>query len=111
MSRATRGPGPSSPPIEWTAHALADLRAIEDYIAADSPVAAERWTARLIAAAETAARAPLAGRIVSERAEQDVREVFLRAYRIVYRTRDRGIVVLTIFEGHRRFPQDADAGE
>jgi len=32
---------------------------------------------------------------------ENVREVFLRTYRIVYRVVDDGIVVLTIFEGHR----------
>ena len=30
-----------------------------------------------------------------------MREVFLRSYRIVYRVVDEGIVVLTVFEGHR----------
>jgi mRNA-degrading endonuclease RelE of RelBE toxin-antitoxin system len=33
--------------------------------------------------------------------------VFLRTYRIVYRTRDDTIEVLTVFEGHRRL----DTGE
>jgi hypothetical protein len=32
---------------------------------------------------------------------EDIREVFLRSYRIVYRVRGRGIEVLTIFEGRR----------
>lgn len=32
---------------------------------------------------------------------REVREVFLRTYRIVYRIVDRGIIVLTVFEGHR----------
>lgn len=32
---------------------------------------------------------------------EDVREVLLRSYRIVYRVVVGGIVVLTVFEGHR----------
>ena len=63
--------------IEWTERALTDLRAIDDYIAVDNPVAAERWIGRLIAKAEGAARLPLAGRIVPEKAQADVREVFV----------------------------------
>ena len=51
---------------------------------------------------------PLAGRVVPERARQDVREVFVRTYRIVYRVRESGILVLTIFEGHSTFPRDVE---
>lgn len=93
--------------IEWTERALADLRAIDDYIAADNPASAERWIGRLIAKAEAAGRLPLAGRIVPEKARADVREVFLRTYRIVYRVRDGGILLLTVFEGHHLFPRGA----
>ncbi len=42
----------------------------------------------------------------------DVREVFLRTYRIVYRVLDEGIVVLTVVEGHRLLGEldpDSDA--
>jgi len=93
--------------IEWTERALSDLRAIDDYIAADDPVAAARWVARLIAKAEDAAELPLAGRVVPEKARADIREVFLRTYRIVYRVREGGILVLTVFEGHRLLPRGA----
>ena len=34
---------------------------------------------------------------------EDIREVFLHTYRIVYRVREQTIDVLTAFEGHRRF--------
>ena len=34
-----------------------------------------------------------------------MREVFVSTYRIVYRVREGGIVVLTVFEGHRSFPR------
>ena len=104
MTRAKRvaAKGTPSPSIEWTARALAELREIDDYIAGDDPAAAERWVAQLIATTEAAARAPLAGRIVPERASHGVREVFLRTYHIVYRIRESGILVLTVIEGHRR---------
>lgn len=82
------------------------MREIEVYIAADDSRAAERWIARIIAQAEVAARMPMAGRIVPERARQDVREVFVGTYRIVYRVRADGIVMLTVFEGHRLMPRD-----
>ena len=105
MTRSKRGKRTVSESLEWTERALIDLRAIEDYIAADNPVAAERWVSRLIAKAKAAARLPLVGRVVPEKAQIDVREVFLRQYRIVYRVRESGILILTVFEGHRLFPR------
>ena len=84
--------------------AAQDLLDIGGYIAADDPIAARRWVDRLRAKASTAATVPMAGRRVPELRREDVREVFLRTYRIVYRVLDDSIVVLTVFEGHRRLP-------
>lgn len=96
---------PSRPALVWTARAVADLEAIGAYIAADDPAAAGRWIDTLMAAAERASATPLAGRRVPEIAREDIREVFVRSYRIVYRVRAIRIEVLTVFEGHRRFPR------
>ena len=46
------------------------------------------------------------GRKVPEFDQDDVREVLLRNYRIVYRIHATEIRVLTVFEGHRLLPQD-----
>jgi toxin ParE1/3/4 len=44
--------------------------------------------------------------MVPELQRPDIREVFLRTYRIVYRIRANAIDVLTVFEGHRLFEAD-----
>ncbi len=93
--------------VAWSARAVRDLDAIFDYIALDDPVAALSWVKRLQARARLAGGAPLAGRIVPEVQHTDVREVFSRSYRIVYRVLDAEIHVLTVFEGHRLLPRDA----
>ena len=94
--------------ILWSDRAKDDLVAIGDYIAADNPRAAMQWVDKLMSDVERAATMPLAGRIVPEYADRsDIREVFRRKCRIVYRVRDEAIEVLTIFEGHRLFPEDA----
>jgi plasmid stabilization system protein ParE len=87
--------------LVWTRTALARLDEIADYIAADNPEAAKRWIARLRARAEKAAFMPQAGRIVPECGLPNVREVFERTYRIVYRIGDDAIHVLTVFDGRR----------
>ena len=91
--------------IRWSDRAKDDLAAIGDHIAADNPTAAMRWVERLVADVERAAEMPLARRVVPECPERhDIREVLRRTYRIVYRVRTETIEVLTIFEGHRLFP-------
>ncbi len=92
--------------LVWTRRALADLEAIGDFVARDNPGAAERWVLRLMAVAERAAVVPLAGRRVPEIGRDDVRETFAHSYRIVYRVTAEQVQVLTVFEGHRRFPSD-----
>ena len=85
---------------EFSPVALADLDAIALYIARDAPDVALVWVDRLIDRAERAARSPRAGRIVPEWGDPDIREVFLKSYRIIYRVEHARILVLTVFEGH-----------
>ena len=50
---------------------------------------------------------PLAGRVGPEIQREDVREVFLRSYRIVYGVRDDGIFVFTVFGGGKQLSEGA----
>lgn len=87
--------------LRWTARARRDLLAVGRYIARDDPVAARRWVDRLRTRARAAAQRPLAGRVVPEFEQTDIREVLLSNYRVVYRVRPKEIHILTVFEGHR----------
>jgi toxin ParE1/3/4 len=96
--------------LRWSRRATRDLLEIGDFIATDDPVAARRWIEKLRARAALVAVTPLGGRRVPELDRNDVREVFLRTYRIVYRVFPLEVVVVTVFEGHRRLPRiDLDA--
>jgi len=98
--------------VRWTGRALRDLRSIADYISKDNPRAARRWVARLRERAAKAPQFPYAGRKVPEFDRDDIREVFLGSYRIIYRIYPDFIEVLTVFEGHRLLrpapPSDED---
>jgi toxin ParE1/3/4 len=63
---------------------------------------------RLRQRAYIAAVAPHGGRVVPEIGRADVREVFLRSYRLMYKIIGNRIKVVTILEGHQRFPADLD---
>lgn len=86
----------------WTERSRDDLVEIFRFIAQDNRIAAERWVARLIEHAELTATLPFGGRVVPELGRDDIRETFLRTYRIIYRVAGEDIRILTVFEGHRR---------
>ena len=90
--------------LRWLPLALRDLDEIRRYIARDNAAAARHWVTRLQARARDAASMPMAGRVVPELEQDDVREVLLRSYRIVYRVLGEEVHVLTVFEGRRLFP-------
>ncbi len=91
--------------LRWSDHARRDLIAIGRYIARDNPDAARDWIEQLRERARLAAENPHAGRVVPELGREDVREVFLRSYRIVYGVGEDAVDVLTVFEGHRLLPK------
>ncbi len=92
--------------LRWTKRARRDLVEIGRFIARDKPMAARRWVERLRQRARSAAELPQTGRKVPEVDRDDVREVLLRNYRIVYRIHGTEIRVLTVFESHRLLPRE-----
>lgn len=90
--------------VLWTARSEKDLLEIGRFIAKDNRTTARQWTAKLKKKAHEAVRNPRAGRQVPEFEREDVREVFLKSYRIVYRIQVKHIEILTVFEGHRLLP-------
>lgn len=97
--------------VRWTRRAVRDLIQIHLYIEADDPDAADRWIRKLYERAESAARMPMAGRLVREYERSDLREVLVKRYRIIYRVDRRDLVVVTVLEGHRLIPDDLDPDE
>ena len=95
----------------WTRRAELELDEIIAYIAADDPVAALAWGERLIDRADAVASAKYSGRVVPELELEYIREVFVGAYRIVYRVLSNGIRVQSVFEGHRQLPSNFDPDE
>ena len=87
--------------LRWTLNARDDLRRIRGYIARDKRDDAQRWIRSLRERARGAASVARSGRVVPEFDRDDIREVIVGNYRIVYRIEARSVTVLTVFEGHR----------
>ncbi|MHC4229778.1 MAG: type II toxin-antitoxin system RelE/ParE family toxin [Planctomycetota bacterium] len=70
--------------IIWTHTAVEDLKGIVQYIALDDPDAAAKLADRIIQRIETASKLPFSNRLVPEKAEEPIREVILKPYRLIY---------------------------
>ena len=90
--------------ISWSPQALLDLESIRSYIAHDSAMYADLMVSRIIASVERLQAFPQSGRIVPERNAEDIREVIVGSYRVVYRLRLDTVEIATVFRASRLFP-------
>jgi addiction module RelE/StbE family toxin len=94
--------------VRWTDQAFDDLDAACEYIARDAPRSADALAVRITRAIQRLADFPRSGRIVPERSEDDIREVIVQHYRIIYRVRDDLVEIITIHHGARPLPDVRD---
>jgi len=87
--------------VEWTEPAVADLEGIRDFIARDSEYYAARFVEKALEAVEKLAKFPKIGRSVPEVEEENIRELLLHSYRIIYRVEPRRVLILTVIHGAR----------
>lgn len=87
--------------IEWTEPAVLDLKSIRDYIRRDSEYYATRFVEKVIEATETLRDLPEIGRHVPESEDENIRELILHNYRIIYRTESERILILAVIHGAR----------
>ena len=88
--------------VLWAEKAAEDLLAIKEYISEDSPDRAEVWVLELFNAGKSLVGLPTRGRIVPEFKQENLRELLIDNYRLVYRIKKTSIEIITVFEGHRQ---------
>lgn len=89
--------------LVWSERAKQDLFLIKDYIGRDSPVTAQKFIEKLVASTGILITAPKTGRKVPEINADDIRELIVGNYRIVYSIQPDRINIITVFEGHKKF--------
>jgi toxin ParE1/3/4 len=87
--------------VAWTEHACAQLDAAMAFIARDRPETATVWLERILGAGASLAELPDRGRVVPEAAREDVRELIISPYRLIYR-RDAHSATVTMVVHERR---------
>ena len=87
--------------VRWTPQAADDLEAICLFIARDSPPLAAIFADRVLRATDRLASHPRLGRVVAELGIEDIREIIVGSYRVIYRLRPDAAHVLTVHHGAR----------
>ena len=86
----------------WTPRARADLKAIHDYIAHDSPQNAKRIVQGMTSKAETLMNLPNLVKVTPEMQDPLIREISANSWRIIYHQRQGKIFVLTVVHKRRQ---------
>ena len=89
--------------VVWTDQARQALDEAVAYIANDTPLAAARFLEYALASAGSLAFLSERGRIVPERANPAVREIFVYRYRLMYEVGATEVRVLAFLHGARDF--------
>ena len=87
--------------LVWTEGANRGLNQVIEYIAEDSPAAAVRFLEIVLDTAQSLSVLAERGRIVPEMQRQDIREVFVYSYRILYRVTQSEIQIVGFLHGAR----------
>lgn len=90
--------------VRWTPQASDDLEAICRFLARDSERLAGLTAARILRAIQLLEATPYAGRAVPERERDDLRELVVTPYRVVYRIRAETCVIVCVLHGKQEFP-------
>jgi toxin ParE1/3/4 len=84
----------------WSQRARADLKAIHDYIAKDSPINAKAVVRDILGCAAALPETPRIGCRVPELDDPEIREVPAHSWRVIYQLRDNDVFIVTLV--HRR---------
>ncbi len=82
--------------VKWSEQSKQRIFQIADFIALDSPKAAEEWIDLIISKEKLIRGNPKIGRIVPEIGSEDTRELIVGQYRLMYETDPQELLILTV---------------
>ena len=87
--------------VFWSAPAIDDLKAIQDYIAQGSEYYAIEFIQRMLQMVQKLAQFPELGRLVPEIQDPTARELVFQNYHILYRLKPDRIDIAAVVHGRR----------
>lgn len=88
--------------IIWTNKSIKDLRKINDFIATDSILYANRFVNTLVSRVEQLIDFPKSGRIVPEKEDPTIRELIEGSYRIFYKYQRTTVTILRVHHSSKK---------
>ncbi len=89
--------------VNWAYEAAADIEALAEYIARDSAFYASAFVQEIRDASRSLNELPGRGRIVPELGNPNIRELFVRGYRLIYGIEESRIVNIRPYPWQKRF--------
>ena len=89
--------------VAWAHSARDALDQAAQYIAEDSPLAAQRLVERALAAAESLEALAIRGRVVPELDTPAVRELLVERFRLIFEVGEEAVTILAFVHGARDF--------
>jgi plasmid stabilization system protein ParE len=89
--------------VIWSEPAKTDLRSIHDFIAHDSSHYAKKVTQDIREKADILDQLPKLGKTVPEVNDENIRELSLYSYRIIYEIKNQGVFVMAVVHKRKDF--------
>lgn len=87
--------------VIWSPEVAEDIDSIVEYISQDSLFYAQSIVLKILETSRSIKKFPLIGRIVPEIGNENIREIFIYSYRLVYQLTNETIFIVAIIHGKR----------
>lgn len=94
--------------LEWTKRARSNLREVRTFIASDSSSRASRVIDNILDATEQLERFPEMGGVVEQWGRDDIRELLVGKYRVIYLVTAQEVRILTVIHASRLLPEEPE---
>lgn len=86
--------------VVWSPEAIEDLQSIAEYIERDSEFYARAVVIKILDVSRSIKKLPSRGRVVPEVGDDNIRELFVYSYRVIYRTQESEILIVAVIHGN-----------
>ncbi len=87
--------------VIWSLDALDNIDSISEYISKDSKFYAASFVQEIIEKSRTLTTLEFRGRIVPELRNENIREIFIKEFRLIYEIKSDRIIILNVIRGRR----------
>ena len=87
--------------VTWSPEALDDIESISEFISRDSEFYAKTVVNKIVGLSRKLNTSPKRGRIVPELDDEEIRELFVYSYRLIYRIYENTILIVAVVHGKR----------